>query len=101
MFPQAAPLHHAVSQISVLPVTLFIIYTLRIGNIARSQGLNVHFPADDIQLYVAFDPNEHKNTTSVFTVVGKIHQRNTYLDGRKQGKTLTPKLQSSQSRSCV
>ena len=34
----------------------YSIYTLPVGDIARHHGINYHLYADDIQLYVSFDP---------------------------------------------
>jgi len=47
----------------------FTIYTLPIVDIARTHRLNVHFYADDTQLYMAFDPTDHEDTTSILTQV--------------------------------
>jgi len=55
--------------VSVLGPIIFTIYTLLIGDIARTHGLNVHFYANDTQLCMAFDPTGHEDTTSILTQV--------------------------------
>ena len=44
-------------------------YTFTIRDIARTHDLNVDFYADDTLLYMAFDPIDHEDTTSVLTQV--------------------------------
>ena len=53
----------------VIGTIILTIYTLPIGDIVRTHGLNVHFYVDDTQLYMAFDPADHEDTTSVLTQV--------------------------------
>ena len=47
---------YGVPQGSVLGPQFFIIYTGPIAGIAKKHGLQVHLYADDIQLYVSFNP---------------------------------------------
>jgi hypothetical protein len=49
-------LDYGVPQGSVLGPLFFVLYTNYIGNIIRQHGINFHIYADDIQLYLAFDP---------------------------------------------
>jgi len=82
-----ATLPFGVLQGSVLGHILFIVYTLAIGDIGRTHGLNINFYAYDTQLYMAFDPTDHGDTTSIISQVENCISDIRYLDGRKQNKT--------------
>ena len=45
----------------------YSIYTLPVGDIARHHGINYHLYADDIQLYVSFDPRSPEALENVLT----------------------------------
>ena len=59
----------ATIRFGVVWLIYFTIYTLPIGHIAQTHGLNVHFYADDVQLYMAFDSRNHEDTTAILTKV--------------------------------
>jgi hypothetical protein len=68
-FSLVATLLFGIPQGSVIGLILFSIYTLPIGDIARAHGLNVNFYADDTQLYMAFHPTDHEDTTLILIQV--------------------------------
>ena len=60
-------LKFGVPQGSVLGPLFFVLYTSSIGDILRKHNINYHIYADDIQLYLAFDPNESGAAISALT----------------------------------
>ena len=49
-------LEFGLPQGSIVGPIAYSIYTLPVGDIARHHGINYHLYADDIQLYISFDP---------------------------------------------
>ena len=60
-------LGYGVQQGSVLDPKLYSIYTRPLGNIIRHHKLDVHFYADDTQLYVSFMNSDREERTAAVT----------------------------------
>lgn len=56
---------YSVPQGSVLGPKFYVMYTKPVGAICRKHGLNVHFYADDSQLYLSFEPIDESNIEDI------------------------------------
>jgi len=62
-------LDYGLPQGSIVGPLCFSIYTMPIGRIIRRHGLEYHFYADDIQLYVHFDPSSNLSIESALSTL--------------------------------
>ena len=49
---------------SIVGPFMFSIYTIPLGDIIRQFGISFHMYADDIQLYISFNPKDHPSTVA-------------------------------------
>ena len=54
---ERVPLHYGVPQGSVLGPVMFMLLTTPLQHILKCHGIKYHKYADDLQLFIIFDPN--------------------------------------------
>ncbi len=62
-------LEYGLPQGSILGPLCFTVYTLPIGRIIQGHGLQYHFYADDLQLYIDFDPSSNVSIESALSTL--------------------------------
>ena len=66
-FSEPSVMNYGLPQGSIVGPGSFKIYTLPIGRIIRIHGVSFHMYADDIQLYLSFDPIHPLSIQSVLS----------------------------------
>ena len=51
--------------------SMFSIYTIPLGDIIRQFGISFHMYADDIQLYISFNPKGHLSTVAALDQISQ------------------------------
>ena len=62
---------YGIPQGSIIGPQQFTLYTTPIGDILREFGLRYHIYADDIQIYISFDPRDYNSIISALTRMSK------------------------------
>ena len=64
-------LNYGLPQGSIVGPLSFTVYTIPIGRIIKKYGLSYHLYADDIQLYISFDPSNNSSIESALSILSK------------------------------
>ena len=64
-------LDYGLPQGSIVDPLSFTVYTIPIGRIIQKYGVSYHLYADDVQLYISFDPSSNLSITSALSKLTK------------------------------
>ena len=76
-------LQWGVPQGSVLGLLLFLIYLLPLGHIIRNHNLTFHMYADDVQLYLSFEPNTESSSSAVEAIQHCVEDIRSWMTNHK------------------